>query len=79
MHVTSASHAARLSGRIPVSYLIFDVLHASGHPLLDTPYARRRQLLEDLDLGRGGGSWQVPLTFTGLAGADVLAVSRDHG
>jgi bifunctional non-homologous end joining protein LigD len=79
MHVTSARHAARLAGRIPVSYLIFDVLHAAGHPLLDTPYARRRQLLEDLDLSGGGGSWQVPPSFTGLAGTDVLAISRDHG
>ena len=81
MHVTSAAQAARLSHRIPVSYLIFDVLHAAGHPLLDVPYGRRRQLLEDLDLGLdvGGGSWQVPPSFTGYAGGDVLAVSRQHG
>ena len=79
MHVTSAAAAARLSGRIPVSYLIFDVLHAAGRSLLDVPYAQRRQLLEDLDLGSGGGSWQVPPSFTGHTGADILAVSRDHG
>jgi bifunctional non-homologous end joining protein LigD len=79
MHVTSAAAAVRLSGRIPVSYLIFDVLHAGGRSLLDVPYAQRRQRLESLDLGSGGGSWQVPPSFTGLAGADVLAVSRDHG
>ena len=81
MHVASAAQAARLAARIPVSYLIFDVLHAGGHPLLDTPYRQRRQLLEDLDLNLalGGGSWQVPPAFTGHAGGDVLAVSRDHG
>jgi hypothetical protein len=33
MHVTTAAQAARLSGRIPASYLIFDVLHAAGHGL----------------------------------------------
>src|SRR6201995_922304 len=38
MHVTSVTAAARLSGRIPASYLIFDVLHAAGQPLLDVPY-----------------------------------------
>src|ERR1700760_3816330 len=79
MHVTSVTAAARLSGRIPASYLIFDVLHAAGQPLLDVPYAQRRELLEGLDLGQGGGSWQVPPSFTGHPGAGILAVSRDHG
>ena len=79
MHVTSAAQAARLAGPIPVSYLIFDVLHAAGHSLLDTPYGQRRRLLEDLDLGESAGTWQVPPSFTGYAGADVLAVSRQHG
>src|SRR6201996_7876406 len=79
MHVTSVTAAARLSGRIPASYLIFDVLHAAGQPLVDVPYAQRRELLEGLDLGQGGGSWQIPPSFTGHPGADILAVSRDHG
>jgi bifunctional non-homologous end joining protein LigD len=79
MHVTSAAQAARLSSRIPVSYLIFDVLHAAGHPLLDLPYWQRRELLERLDLASGDGTWQVPPSFTSYAGTDVLAVSRDHG
>jgi len=77
MHVTSAAQAARLSGQIPACYLIFDVLHADGHPLLHLPYAQRRPLLESLDLD--AGSWQVPPSFTGYAAADVLAASRDHG
>jgi bifunctional non-homologous end joining protein LigD len=79
MHVTSAAQAARLSSRIPVSYLIFDVLHAAGHPLLDMPYWQRRELLERLDLGSGDGTWQVPPSFTGYAGTDVLAISQEHG
>lgn len=77
MHVTSAAQAARLSGPIPVCYLIFDVLHLDGHPLLDAPYARRRELLEALNLD--DGSWQVPPSFTGYAAADVLAASREQG
>ena len=79
MHMTSAAQAARLSRRIPVSYLIFDVLHAAGRPLLDVSYGQRRELLEGLDLGLGGGSWQVPPSFAGYAGGNVLAVFRDHG
>jgi bifunctional non-homologous end joining protein LigD len=79
MHVTSATAAARLSARIPASYLIFDVLHAAGHSQLDVPYAQRRELLEGLGLGQSGGSWQVPPSFTGHPGAGILAVSRDHG
>ena len=77
MHVTSATQAVRLSGQIPACYLIFDVLHADGHPLLLLPYAQRRELLEALDLE--AGSWQVPPSFTGYAAADVLAASRAHG
>jgi bifunctional non-homologous end joining protein LigD len=77
MHVTSAKQALRLSGTVPVSYLIFDVLHADGHPLLDVPYERRRELMETLDLD--SGSWQVPPSFTGYAAADVLGVSQQHG
>jgi bifunctional non-homologous end joining protein LigD len=77
MHVTSAVQAARLSGSIPVSYLIFDVLHADRHPLLNRPYQQRREILEALDLD--DGSWQVPPSFTGYAAADVLGVSREHG
>src|ERR1700761_3801927 len=79
MHVTSAAQAARLSAPIPVSYLIFDVLQAAGHSLLALPYRQRRDLLEGLDLGSGDGTWQVPPAFTGYAGTDVLAISRDHG
>jgi bifunctional non-homologous end joining protein LigD len=79
MHVTSAAQAVRLSSRIPISYVIFDVLHAGGRPLLDVPYWRRRELLDGLSLGPGGGHWQVPPSFAGHAGADILSVSRDHG
>ena len=77
MHVTSAVQAARLSGQVPACYLIFDVLHADGHPLLDQPYARRRELLEALDLN--DVSWQIPPSFTGYAAEDLLTVSREQG
>ena len=62
---------------LPVTYLAFDLLYLDGRPLLDEPYRARRALLEELDLQ--GPRWQTPPSFTGEAGADVQAVSRQHG
>src|SRR5579859_672213 len=77
MHVRAEPVAQRLAAEYPVTYLAFDLLHLDGRPLLDLPYARRRELLEDLRLY--GTSWQTPPSFTGVAGADVQAVSVQHG
>ncbi|HXW87465.1 MAG TPA: non-homologous end-joining DNA ligase [Streptosporangiaceae bacterium] len=73
MNIGSAAQAAALSAQIPVSYLAFDVLWLDGLPLLDRPYARRREVLDGL--GLHGGRWQVPPSFTGESGADIQAVS----
>jgi len=67
----------RLAGSVPVTYLAFDLLHLDGRPLLDEPYRTRRALLEELALQ--GPRWQTPPSFTGETGADVQAVSRQHG
>jgi bifunctional non-homologous end joining protein LigD len=77
MHVSSAAQAARLAAEVPVTYLAFDLLCRDGQPLLDQPYSRRRALLEDLDLN--GSHWQTPPSFSDATGAEVLAVSRQHG
>src|SRR6266702_486911 len=61
----------------PVTYLAVDLLHLDGRPLLDLPYARRRALLEDLQIY--GPSWQTQPSSTGEAGASVQAVSVQHG
>jgi len=76
IHV-SAGVAARLAATTPVTYLSFDLLHLDGQDLLTAPYTRRRELLDSLDLN--GGRWQTPPSFTGVPGADLLAVSRQHG
>ncbi|MDU0295241.1 DNA ligase, partial [Saccharothrix longispora] len=47
LHATAAQ-ARRLAGRVPVTYLVFDVLHLDGSPTLGLPYERRRELLEGL-------------------------------
>jgi len=77
MNIASAAQARQLVSEVPVSYLTFDVLWLNGRSLLEMPYSGRRALLEGL--GLNGASWQVPPSFTGESGADVQAVSREHG
>jgi len=77
MHVDSLVKAAGLAARLPVTYLAFDLLALDGRALLEQPYAERRRALAAL--GLPGPRWQVPPSFTGHRGADVLAASREHG
>jgi bifunctional non-homologous end joining protein LigD len=76
MHARPAA-VARLAAELPATYLAFDLLHLDGRPLLDEPYRARRALLEGLAFE--GPRWQTPPSFTGEGGADVRAVSRQHG
>src|SRR4051794_7242929 len=76
MHVRGASQVRKLARQVPVSYLIFDVLHLDGASLLDLPYDSRRSLLESLSLS--GPRWDTPPAFEG-GGADALAVSNAQG
>jgi bifunctional non-homologous end joining protein LigD len=68
--------ARRRAARTPAQFLAVDVLWLDGRPLLDEPYAERRDLLTGLDLA--GPNWQTPPHFTG-AGRDVQQASRDQG
>jgi bifunctional non-homologous end joining protein LigD len=77
MHVSSPAQAARLAAELPATYLAFDLLCLDGRPLLDQPYSQRRALLDGL--GLNGSHWQTPPSFTEATGAEVLAVSRQHG
>jgi bifunctional non-homologous end joining protein LigD len=77
IHVSTARDAQWYASRVPVTYLVFDLLYLDGEPLLDLPYRRRRELLDQL--GLHGQRWQVPPSFTGESGAAVLAVSRQQG
>lgn len=77
MNISSAAEARLLAVQTPVTYLAFDLLWLDGEPLLDMPYSGRRQLLDGLHLH--GARWQVPPSFTAESGADLQAVSREHG
>ena len=74
MHVQAPSR--ELLARVPVSLLVFDLLHLDGTSLVPLPYDERRAALESLDLA--GDRWAVPPAFDGQA-ADALAVSLAQG
>jgi bifunctional non-homologous end joining protein LigD len=59
-----------------VTYLVFDLLGWDGEPVLDLPYAQRRERLDAL--GIDGQRWVSTPWFRG-GGAAVLAASRENG
>ena len=61
INVRDSAAARRLAGKIPVSYLVFDVLHLDGRSTVDLPYAQRRSLLESL--GLASDHWATPPNF----------------
>lgn len=61
--------------RVPVSYLIFDLLHLDGRDTTGLTYLARRELLTGLELG--GKSWVVPEHQVGH-GEDLLAAARER-
>ena len=77
MNVAAASQVRRLAAEIPVTYLAFDLMSAGGTALTGRPYTTRRARLDELAVD--GPRWQTPPAFIGVPGADVQAVSRQHG
>ena len=75
MHVGSREQARRLAGRIPVTYVIFDLLWLDGHSLMGLPYSERRAHLARLALQ--GESWRTPEHVVGH-GRELLQASREQ-
>lgn len=75
MHVRNAQRAAQRAAAAPVTYLVFDLLRLRGADLTRWPYRRRREVLDDLDLG--GSRWAVPPAFSD--GPATLDAAREHG
>lgn len=63
MHVADARTAAERAARVPILYVVFDVLQVDGGAVVDRPYEDRRALLEGL--GLQGASWATPPWFPG--------------
>ncbi len=75
MHVRSRSEAVRLAARLPVTYVVFDVLRRYGVDLTDRPYSERRATLARW-LGADPG-WTLSPSFEDGAATEVAA--RQHG
>jgi bifunctional non-homologous end joining protein LigD len=76
MHVRSAARAHELALRVPVTYVVFDVLSVDGRSTLALPYPRRREVLDGLL--STGPHWQVSPSFHG-GGRDLLEASKRLG
>ena len=70
------SQIRRIRRDVPVTYLVFDVLHLDGRSLLDLPYSGRRAVLDDLALT--GPHCQTSPWFEG-DGEAVATASADQG
>jgi bifunctional non-homologous end joining protein LigD len=77
INISSPAQIRLLAARIPVTYLAFDLLCLDGRPLLDARYSERRALLDGL--GLQGRHCQAPPSFTDVTGAEIIAVSKQHG
>jgi bifunctional non-homologous end joining protein LigD len=76
MHVVDPAKAALLAERTPICYLIFDVLDLDGRRLLQLPYAKRRLVLDDLEVRTD--RVVVPPSFDGDP-MHALTASLDQG
>jgi bifunctional non-homologous end joining protein LigD len=76
IHQTDETVVRRRMKTHPVVYVVFDLLHLDGEDLMGQPYARRRGLLEGLELD--GESWQTPGYSVGHA-KELLAASAEQG
>ncbi|GAA5066942.1 bifunctional non-homologous end joining protein LigD [Thermocatellispora tengchongensis] len=76
MHQRRPARIAELVRAVPVTYLLFDVLHVDDTPSVERAYTKRRDLLEGLV--SPGARWQVPVWFPG-DGHDAVDFSRQMG
>jgi bifunctional non-homologous end joining protein LigD len=76
MNTAAESRVRRLAEAIPITYMIFDLMHLDGHSALKIPYTERRRLLEGLELA--GPHWSTPPSETG-GGEVILRAASDAG
>jgi bifunctional non-homologous end joining protein LigD len=77
MHVGNAAEIRRLTEAVPVTYVVFDLLHLNGHDVMPLPYVERRRLLRELVPGNGG--WTVPAHRLEGEGASLLSAAKEQG
>jgi bifunctional non-homologous end joining protein LigD len=74
MHVRDTARARKLSERIPVDYLVFDLLAVNGTDITRRSYVERRELLEATF--PAATRWSVPPSFPD--GAATMAAAVEH-
>ena len=77
MHVAKEDEVRRRRRDVPVTFVIFDLLHLDGESLLGLPYEERRERLAEL--GLDGDSWQTPSFHRGDGEAMLGAQPRSAG
>ena len=77
MHVRNAQTARRLSGTVPATYMVFDLLRLDGEDLTGLPLEERRARLEGLVEEGLGGTWQVPAVYDD--GAMLFEATKQQG
>lgn len=73
----SSRPSEALVRRVPVGFLAGDVLWCDGHPTLDLPYRRRRDLRAALDFDQAR-AWSTP-SFPATELAPVMLAAEHHG
>ena len=76
MNTTEPSRVRRLAESVPITYMIFDLMHLDGHSALAIAYEERRRLLESLELA--GSHWALSPSESG-GGAVMLEAARGAG
>jgi bifunctional non-homologous end joining protein LigD len=66
-----------LLARVPVSYIVFDLLHLDGQSTTELPYAQRRQMLAELGISHP--RLLVPEHQVGVDPHTLLELARTHG
>jgi bifunctional non-homologous end joining protein LigD len=75
MHLRDPAEIAKIAGRVPVGFMIFDVVWIDGKLVTPVPYRDRRRLLDQLDVR--GSAGQVPPTSDD--GEAAFAISKNLG
>src|SRR5947208_3975866 len=76
IHAEGERAIKRAAADMPITYLVFDVLHLNGKSCLDMPFAQRRELLERLELT--GPNWHTSPSYTGEGAAVVEAAQEQR-
>ena len=76
MHLANAREVRVRAETVPITYVVFDLLHLDGNSVMPLPYLDRRRLLADLV--PDDGCWTVPAHRVG-DGEALLEAVRSRG